>query len=195
VARTGAGDRVRETLGRLFGREDRVGGYATAVVAVAQAEGALSKVEDELFQFAKAVDANPSLREAITDRALPVGNRVALVRDVLGDRVHPATVSLVSFLIEADRARDLTKIAEHVVEIAAQARQHEVAEVRSAVPLSDAQRERLTQALSRATGRQVEVKVVIDPTVVGGVVARVGDEVFDGSVASRLDDAKQLLES
>ena len=59
--------------------------------------------------------------------------------------------------------------------------------------LSDAQRDRLAQALSQATGRTVDVKVVVDPAVVGGVVARVGDEVFDGSVATRLDRAKQQL--
>lgn len=182
-------------LGRLFGKEDRIGGYATAVVAVAEAEGALANVEDELFAFAKAVDANATLREAVTNRALPVENRIELVRDVLGDRVHPTTMSIVSFLIEADRARDLSKIADRVAAIAAEERAREVAEVRSAVPLSDAQRERLTQALSRATGKQVEVKVVVDPTVMGGVVARVGDEVFDGSVASRLEDAKQALGS
>lgn len=182
-------------LGRLFGKEDRIGGYATAVVAVAEAEGALASVEDELFAFAKAVDANATLREAVTNRALPVENRIELVRDVLGDRVHPTTMSIVSFLIEADRARDLSKIADRVAAIAAEERAREVAEVRSAVPLSDAQRERLTQALSRATGKQVEVKVVVDPTVMGGVVARVGDEVFDGSVASRLEDAKQALGS
>lgn len=182
-------------LGRLFGKDDRIGGYATAVVAVAEAEGALAKVEDELFAFAKAADANATLREAITNRALPVENRIELVRDVLGDRVHPTTMSILSFLIEADRARDLTKIADRVAAIAAEQRAREVAEVRSAVPLSDAQRERLTQALSRATGKQVEVKVVVDPTVMGGVVARVGDEVFDGSVASRLEDAKQALGS
>jgi F-type H+-transporting ATPase subunit delta len=182
-------------LDRLFGKDDRIGGYAAAVVAVADAEGALGKIDDELFQFAKAVDRNAQLRDAIMNRALPVENRIELVRDVIGERAHPTTVSLISFLIQADRARDLTKIADRVVEIAAEQRSHEVAEVRSAVPLSDTQRARLTEALSRATGRQVEVKVVVDPTVVGGVVARVGDEVFDGSVASRLEDAKQVLGS
>jgi F-type H+-transporting ATPase subunit delta len=186
---------MMDLLGRLFGADDRIGGYATALVAVAETEGVLDKVEDELYAFAKATEANPQLREALTDQALPVDNRTALVRDVLGDRAHPVTVTLVSFLIEAGRARDLTKIAEAVAAIAAEQRQHEVAEVRSAVALSDTQRERLAQALSRATGRQVEVKVVVDPTVVGGVVARVGDEVFDGSVASRLEDAKQVLGS
>ena len=182
-------------LDRLFGKDDRIGGYATAIVAVADAEGVLDKVEDELYRFAKAVDQNAQLREAITNRALPVENRIELVRDVLGDRAHPTTVSLVSFLIESDRARDLTKIAERVTQIAAAQRSSEIAEVRSAVPLSDAQRERMAVALSRATGKQVEVKVVVDPTLMGGIVARVGDEVFDGSVATRLEDAKQVLGS
>jgi F-type H+-transporting ATPase subunit delta len=184
-----------DLLQRLFGHGDRAGGYAAAVVAVADAEGAGGRVEDEVYAFAKAVEQNPQLREALTDQALPIENRVALVRDVIGQQAHPATLSLISFIVESGRARDLGTIAEHAVAIAAERREHVVAEVRSAVPLSDGQRERLERALSRATGRTVEVKVVVDPTVVGGVVARVGDLVFDGSVASRLEDAKHALGS
>jgi len=184
-----------ELLQRLFGKDDYVAGYATAVVAVAEAEGALGRVEDELYAFAKAAEQEPRLREALTDQTLPLENRTALVRDVLGDRAHPLTITLVSFLVESGRARDLGKIAEAAVAIAAERREHVVAEVRSAVALTDAQRERLERALSRATGRQVEAKIVVDPTVVGGVIARVDDLVFDGSVASRLEDAKHALGS
>jgi F-type H+-transporting ATPase subunit delta len=180
---------------RLFGKDDRARGYASAIVSIAEAEGALGAVEDELYAFAKGVEQQPRLREVLGDRSLPVENRKAVVHDVLGDRTHPVTVSVISFLVEAGRVRELDKIAEGVVAIAAERRQHQVAEARSAVPLSDAQRARLEQALSRATGRQIEVKVVVDPTIVGGVVARVGDEVFDGSIASRLEDAKQALGS
>ena len=86
-----------ELLDRLFGKGDRAVAYATALVAVAQAEGALTKVEDELFAFAKAAEQNPALREALTDEALPVDNRQALVRDVLGPRANKTTVSLISF--------------------------------------------------------------------------------------------------
>jgi F-type H+-transporting ATPase subunit delta len=68
-----------------------------------------------------------------------------------------------------------------------------VAEVRSAVQLDERQRERLAAALSRATGRAVEVKVVVDPTVVGGVVAKIGDEVLDGTLRTRLTEARQHL--
>jgi F-type H+-transporting ATPase subunit delta len=184
-----------ELLRRLFGKDDVVAGYATAVVAVAEAEGALGRVEDELYAFAKAVEQDPRLREALTDQALPLENRTALVRDVVGDRAHPLTISLISFLVESGRARELGKVAEASVAIAAERREHAVAEVRTAVALTDAQRERLEQALSRATGRQIEAKVVVDPTVVGGVIARVDDLVFDGSVATRLEDAKHALGS
>jgi F-type H+-transporting ATPase subunit delta len=183
-----------ELLDRLFGKGDRAAAYATALVAVAEAEGALAKVEDELFAFAKAAEQNPALREALTDQSLPLENRQALVRDILG-RAHPVTINLLSFLIESGRARDLSKIADAFVQLAASSREHAVAEIRSAVPLTDKQRERLQKALSRATGRTVEVKVVVDPTVIGGVVARVDDLVFDGSVASRLEDAKHALRS
>jgi F-type H+-transporting ATPase subunit delta len=184
-----------ELLDRIFGKQDAIAGYAMALVAVAEAEGVTRKVEDELFTFARAADQNPELRQALTDQTLPVENRQALVRDILGDRAHPVTVHLISFLIESGRARDLSKIADAFVRIAATSREHAVAEVRTAVPLSDKQRERLEQALSTATGRTVEAKVIVDPTVVGGVVARVDDLVFDGSVSGRLEDAKHALGS
>jgi F-type H+-transporting ATPase subunit delta len=184
-----------ELLDRLFGKGDRAAAYATALVAVAEAEGALANVEDELFAFAKAAEQNPELREALTDRGLPLENRQALVRDILGGRAHQVTINLLSFVIQSGRARDLSKIADAFVQLAASSREHAVAEIRSAVPLTDKQRERLQKALSRATGRTVEVKVVVDPTVIGGVVARVDDLVFDGSVASRLEDAKHALRS
>jgi F-type H+-transporting ATPase subunit delta len=188
---------VAHLVERLFGggKDDRVRGYASAIVAVAEAEDALGTVEDELYAFARGVEQQPRLREVLGDRSLPVDNRKAVVHEVLGDRAHPVTVTLISFLVEAGRARDIGKIADDVAGMAAERRQQQVAEVRSAVALTEEQRGRLEQALGRATGRQIEVKVIVDPTIVGGVVARVGDEVFDGSIASRLDDAKQALGS
>jgi F-type H+-transporting ATPase subunit delta len=186
---------MAEFLDRLFGKDQRIRGYAMAIVAIAEAEGVLDTVGDELFSFANAVEQNPKLREALTDRALPVENRRALVYDILGDRANPATLTAISLLIDAGRARDLGKIAEGVVALSAEQHQHAVAEVRSAVPLNDRQRKRLEEALSGATGQTIEAKVVVDPTLVGGVVARVGDLVFDGSIASRLEDAKHALGS
>ena len=170
-----------------------VSGYAQALLAIAQAEGALERVQDELYAFAKAVDANRELREALTDAALPTENKRAVVEDLLGERAHPLTTTLAAFLVEAGQARRLGPIAEELAREAAARSEKRLAEVRTAVPLTDAQRRELESALTKVAGQPVELKVVVDPTVVGGVVARVGNEVFDGSVASRLADAKQHL--
>jgi F-type H+-transporting ATPase subunit delta len=174
-------------------KEDLVSGYAQALLSVAEAEGALDRVEDELFAFSKAVEQNRELGQALTDPALPSENKKAVVAELLGDRAHPVTENLVGFVIESGRARELGGIVERLATVAAERRQEALAEVRSAVPLSDDQRERLREALSRATGRPVEVKVVVDPSVVGGIAARIGDEIFDGTVARRLADARQHL--
>jgi len=168
-------------------------GYAQALLEVGEAEGELSSIEDELFAFAKALDGQTEVREALTDPALPAENKKVLVRDLFGGRANPQTLNVLGFLIDQGRTRELGRIIQAFVEVAAERRQHRVAEVRSAVPLDQTQRERLADALSRATGSLVEVKVVVDPSVVGGVIAKVGDEVFDGTVRGRLLDARERL--
>ncbi len=175
--------------------EGLIGGYAQALFAVAQAEDVLPKVEDELYAFGKALEQHTDLREALTDAVLPVENKKAVVEDLLGERAHPITLGLLGFVIDLGRARHIPKIVEELARMASVERSHALAEVRTAVDLTDEQRRRLAEALSRATGRTVDLKVVVDPSVIGGVVARVGDEVFDGSIASRLEDAKQALGS
>jgi F-type H+-transporting ATPase subunit delta len=172
-----------------------IDGYAQALFAVAHAEDVLAKVEDELYAFGKALEQHTELREALTDASLPAENKKAVVADVIGERANPVTVSLLGFVIDAGRAREIPKIVEELARMASTEREHALAEVRSAVELTSEQRDRLASALSQATGRTVDVKVVVDPSVIGGVVARVGDEVFDGSIASRLEDAKQALGS
>jgi F-type H+-transporting ATPase subunit delta len=176
-------------------RDALVHGYAEALFAVAEAEGALGSIENELFAFAKAVEQNTELRQALTDPALPAENKKAVIDDILGERANPLTASLLGFVVESGRSRELERIVDELATVAAERRQHALAEVRTAVPLSDEQRERLAAALTHATGKSLEVKVVVDPSVIGGVVANVGDEVFDGSVRTRLAEAKRHLGS
>ena len=175
--------------------DDLITGYAEALFSVARAEGALPAVEDELYAFAKGLEQHTALREALTDAALPAENKKQVIAEVLGDRANPVTRSLLGFIVDAGRAREIPAIVERLAQVASTERDHALAEVRSAVELSPAQRDRIAQALAAATGRTVDVKVVVDPSVVGGIVARVGDEVFDGSVSSRLESAKQHLGS
>ena len=172
---------------------DRVDGYASAIYEVARAEGALDAVSDELFQVAQVVAGSDELRQALSDQSVPPEKRQAVVEDLLGARAHPLTTALVSFVVGAGRARDLPEIAERLVRRAAAERDHVVAEVRTAVPLDDEQRRRLAEALSANLDKQVEVKVIVDPSVLGGVVARVGDTVIDGTVRHRLDQLREAL--
>ena len=173
--------------------EGIIRGYAQALFSVAEAEGVLERVEDELYAFARAMEQNADLREALTDASLPYENKRAVLVELLGERAHPVTLNGLSYIVESGRSRELGKIVDELASVAAERRSQALAEVRTAVALSDAQRTRLTKALSDATGRSVQVKVVVDPSIVGGAVARVGDEVFDGSIASRLEGAKQQL--
>ena len=174
-------------------RDDVVRGYAKAMVSIAEAEGELEPVEEQVYAFAKMVEKRAKVREALIDPELPNENKRILIGEVLGERANPVAVNLLGMLVEQGRARDIGRIAESLAEVAAERRQQVVGEVRSAVPLTDAQRRRLAEALSSATGRTVEVRVIVDPDLVGGVVAQVGDVIFDGSIRSRLDEAKQQL--
>jgi F-type H+-transporting ATPase subunit delta len=170
--------------------DSRTLAYAEALFGVARSEGNLAEVEDELFRFARTLEANDELRTTLTDAAIPVSRRQQIIEDLLGGRANPITTSLLSMVVGTGRSRDLPAIVDELVRISAAEGDKEVAEVRSAVALTDDQKARLSQALGQATGKQVEVKVVIDPTVLGGLVAQVGDTVIDGSVKTRLQQLK-----
>ena len=174
-------------------RDALVQGYALALFAVAEAEGQLDQVEDELYRFGKIVEARSDLRDALTDPGLPADRKKAVVADLLGGKASPHTVGLLEFLIDRGRARDLPKIIDAVAEVAAERRRKQLAEVRTAVPLDAAHRGRLAAALSRATGREIELKAIVDEAVIGGVVATVGDQVFDGSIRRKLELAREQL--
>jgi F-type H+-transporting ATPase subunit delta len=172
---------------------DRTDVYAAALLQVAKAEGSLDTVEDELFRVARTLEANDELRNTLTDPAIPVDRRQAIVEDLLAGKASPVTTALVSFVVGAGRGRELPAIIDKLVSEAAEERQEAVAEVRTAIPLTDDQKQRLADALNHATGKRVSVKVVVDPSVLGGLVARVGDTVIDGTVRHRLEQLRETF--
>lgn len=171
--------------------DDRTTAYARAMFDVARAEGDVARIGDELFRFARALEGSDELRSALTDPHLPAGKRQQIVEDLLGGKADPSTIALVGMAVGTGRARELPGIIDALVAMAAAESNKAVAEVRSAIELTDDQRTRLADAIGKATGKQVEVKVVIDPSILGGVVTTVGDTVIDGSVRSRLERLKQ----
>ena len=166
-------------------------GYATALLAVAGAEGDADGVADELYRVAEAFAGSDELRETLSDANVPLDRKLAIVSDLLGSRASNVTVSLVEMLVATGRIREFGEIVARVTELAAAAEEQVVAEVRSAIQLDDQTLDRLTAKLAEATGRSVTVRAVVDPSVIGGVVAKVGDTVFDGSVRSRLQDLRE----
>jgi len=169
----------------------RTDAYATSLLGVAQVEGLVERIEDELFKVARTFEANDALRSTLTDPAIPVERRAGVVEELLGKRAHPLTTASVSFVVAAGRAHDLPAIVDAFVAKAAELRAEAVAEVRSAYPLDAEQQARLAEALGRATNKRVTVKVIVDQSVLGGIVARVGDTVIDGSVRSRLEQLRE----
>ena len=171
----------------------KVEAYARALVEIAQAEGGLDRVEDELFRMARAFESNDQLRATLSDTTIPAERRQQVVEQLLGGKASATTIQLVTLIVAAGQVRDLPAIIDVVVREASQGNSQSLAEVRSAVALSDDQQKRLAAALTKATGKDVEVKVVIDPSVLGGIVTQIGDTVIDGSVRHRLDKMREAL--
>jgi F-type H+-transporting ATPase subunit delta len=172
---------------------DRIEAYAHALLEIAQAEAHRSEIEDELFRFARVVEGNDELRMAIANPGLPLERRAAIVDELLEHRALATTRALATMIVGAGRGNDLPAIIHRFVELSAETREHVIAEVRTAVPLDEQQTTRLAEALSRATGKNVEVKVSVDPNVMGGLVATIGDTVIDGTVRHRLDQLKETI--
>jgi F-type H+-transporting ATPase subunit delta len=165
----------------------------TAVFLVAEADGTLDQVEDELFRFARTLAREPELRAVLTDRGLDTERKQALLGGLLDGRTAPATRRIVDALVVTPRGRTLEDGLEEYADLAADVRSRTLATVTTAVPLDDTQRARLAATLSAQLGRQIQLQVEVDPKVVGGVVVRVGDEVIDGSTRHRLAEARRHL--
>jgi F-type H+-transporting ATPase subunit delta len=178
-------------LGLLQAR-NRVGGFATAVLEeLPTAE--LDDVEDELFRFARTVEAMPALRLALGDRDLPLDARHGIAQDLLGGKVRPATLRLVLYTIEGGRARDIVGTLDFLVEATAQARGWRVATVRAGQAMDEQERSDLSQALTRLAGSPVELQVTVDPHLLSGVLVRVGDLQVDATARGRLDALREHM--
>jgi F-type H+-transporting ATPase subunit delta len=172
---------------------DMISDYARALLLMAGAEGDSRNFESEMSQVASAINASEELRLALADATIPAARRQQIAEDLLAGRASRVTVAMVSMLVGAGRGGDLGRIADRVIEVGAEQRGRVVAEVRSAIPLDPGQVERLTTALEASTGKDIEVKVVIDPAVMGGLVTQIGDQVIDGSVRSRLSQLREAF--
>jgi len=164
-----------------------------AMVRAAEADGTLDDLEDGLFRFGRVVAGQPDLRAALADPSLPAERKQALLSALLNGKVTAVTLRLISQAVLHPRGRSLTAALDLCAAIAARRREQLIAVVRSAVELSASQRRRLAEALAASYGHQVHLNVVVDPSVVGGISVQIGDELIDGTVASRLAAVRRKL--
>lgn len=164
-----------------------------AIAAEAQNAEALDELEDELFRFGRVVEAEPDLRAALSNPFIPAEPRQQLLDALLEGKVTQPSLRLITQAAFHPRGRSLEANLAQYARLAAELRERLVAEVHVATELSEDQRGRLAAALAAAYGHEVQLNVVIDPQVVGGMSVRIGDELIDGSMASRLAELRRRL--
>jgi F-type H+-transporting ATPase subunit delta len=191
AARSASAPEPEEVLGKLASR-NRVSGYAAAVFESVTIEE-LEEIEDQLFRFARTVEANRRLRAALGDRDLPVSVRQHVIAQLLDAQVLPPTLRLAAYAVRGGRARDIVATLDSLVEDAARARGWRVARVTAADAVGEAQRHQLSEALESLAGNPVDLQVTIAPGLLGGVVVQVGDLLVDSSTRHRLDELKEHL--
>ncbi|OBK68729.1 F0F1 ATP synthase subunit B/delta [Mycobacterium colombiense] len=167
-----------------------------ALLEVAEREDKVDEVEEQLFRFSRALDAEPRLAILLGDYSVPVEGRVGLLRKVLesaSGRVNPITTALLAQTVELLRGQNADEAIQFLAEVAVARRGEIVAQVSAAAELSDAQRARLTDVLGRIYDHPVAVQLQIDAELLGGLLISVADEVIDGTLASRLAAAQAQL--
>jgi F-type H+-transporting ATPase subunit delta len=163
-----------------------------ADVKAADAAGDGDQLEEDLFRFSRVVAEHPELRDALSDPARTVADKQSLVRDLLAGKVTPAGQTLCERSVTATHLT-VTSALDDFIEVTSATRGRIVARVWSARPLDDARAERLATALGRIYGRTVHINVIEEPEVLGGLRVEIGDDVIDGTMRTRLDDAGRRL--
>ena len=166
---------------------------AQAAFTVAEADGTLDATEEEIFRFGRAVDASAALQMALNDPAQTPATKAAIVGDLLAGRATAATLQVLQATVGRLHGQRLDSAIDTLCDLAARQRDRVVAEVRVAAPLTDEQAARLAAALTSLKGRTVRLNVAIDPSVMGGVHVTIADEVIDGTIASRLQQARRAV--
>ncbi|HWG13986.1 MAG TPA: F0F1 ATP synthase subunit delta [Streptosporangiaceae bacterium] len=164
-----------------------------AFAFAAEGRGDLDDLEDDLFRFSRVVATEPELRAALTESIVPPERKQELLDSLLGSKVSPVALRLINEMSLHPRGRSLVTSLDMCTRIAAERRRRLIAVVRTATAPTAQQRQRLAQALAGIYGHEVYINVVIDPTVVGGLTIQVGDELIDGSVATRLAAVRRDL--
>jgi F-type H+-transporting ATPase subunit delta len=163
------------------------------LLAAAEKNDLSDEIEDELFRFERILDAESGLSTLLDEVTASPERRIQLLDSVIGDKVNPLTLALIRHAVATQRKRSVRLAIDDLIEAAGARRERSVARVISAVPMTDQQQSNLADKLTELYGRRIEVRYAINPSIRGGLVVRVGDEVIDGSIVSRLNQIRSAF--
>jgi len=181
------------SLGLLDARR-RVSGFADALLVDVGTEN-FSSIEDDLFRWARTIEANNGLRHLLLDRDSPLSARLGLTNQLLEGKVNPVSLALAQFTIVGGRPRDVVGTLDYLVDYVARSRDWRVARVHAARALDDDSQQNLVRSLHALTGRDVELQIAEEPDLLGGILVEIGDLRLDATMKGRLDDLHEAVAS
>lgn len=168
--------------------------YARALFSLASEENRVAAVQGELRRLGAALEASPELRDVLVQPLVPAVER-RRVLEAVAQKLSASSLlkRFYSFVIDQRRFVSFDAIEAEFVRLADEAAGRAKAKVKTAQPLTAEQLARLTRALTAQAGRAIEIEVEVDPALVGGLVAQLGDTVYDGSLRTQLSQLRSAL--
>lgn len=166
-----------------------------AEAAAANLEDKLDQVLSEMFSFSKIILENPELRLALINRADSVVRKQELLKSIFGQKFAPSSLRLLSKSVEGRRNRSIEKSISAYANALTARRNRVNANIKSSIALSDGQKKKLSDSLTAQIGQPVHLNIEIDPSILGGISIRFGDEIIDGTISNRLAEAGRALVS
>lgn len=182
---------VADDAGYVASRR-RVEGYAMAYFRLVSDPG-IAQQEEEIYRMSRFVESSRELRRLLSGIGSDDELRRGLVEDLFGAEVSPSVLSIARFAVSTSRVRDVVDLFDRLAARASEERGRGIADVRSAYVLTPEQRTEIVIALSRAVGHELDLRDSVDASLIGGIVAVVGDKIFDGSARHRLDQARNQV--
>lgn len=167
--------------------------YMEALFDLAQAQQQTDAWEEQLAALAAVFAATPDLCGVLEHPEIPLARKEQILRDAFGTKVAPEIVTLLTLLIRREHELDLATLHEVYRELRDAARQVVPVTVTSALPLSDGQRQALTQALAARVSGTIQLTMQIDPAVIAGLVVQIGDRVIDASARTTLTALRETM--
>jgi F-type H+-transporting ATPase subunit delta len=166
-----------------------------AEATAANLSNSLDQVQSEIFTFSKLLIENPDLRTALSERSQSPEAKQALLKSIFGSKFSASTNSLLAHSVESRRARSIEKTISAYSHAVTARRNRVNAHIKSSIALSDGQAKKLADSLTKQIGQPVHLNIEIDPSILGGISIRFGDEVIDGTISNRLAEASRALVS